>query len=210
VQHLSHIKNIVFDLGGVIIDLDFAGALNAFSNLSGLPVEEVKNRTKGFMLFTEYEKGQISSDGFRDQIRQILQIQSTDDQIDQAWNALLGGIPKERVELLQFLKPKFNTFALSNTNEIHVREFSSIVSQSMGSVDSFMELFHEVYFSHEMKMRKPDAEIYETVLNGQDLLASETLFIDDNRQNIESAANLGIHTHHLLDANSLTNWIYGA
>ncbi len=208
-QHLGHIRNIVFDLGGVIIDLDFAGALQAFAQLSTLSVEEVKSRTKGFMLFTEYEKGLISSHDFRNQVRETLDITSSDSAIDEAWNSLLGGIPQERVILLQNLKQKFNLFALSNTNEIHVREFTKVVQRTMGSIESFMDLFHEVYFSHLMKMRKPEPEIYQQVLQAQNINPSETLFIDDNHYNIESAARLGIQTHHLTDANTLTSWIYG-
>lgn len=206
---LKNIKNVIFDLGGVIIDLDFQETLSHFSTLSGLSTEEVKDRTQGLMLFKEYEKGLISSADFRDQVRKVLKFEANDARIDEAWNSLLGGMPKERLQLLQRLKLSYRTFALSNTNEIHVKQFSTIVSKSLGSIQSFIDLFERVYFSHEMKMRKPESEIYQTVLETENLPPHCTLFIDDNWENIQSAQALGIQTHHLRDANTLIQLFHG-
>lgn len=206
---LTNINNLIFDLGGVIIDLDFPASNKEFANLSGLSVNEVVQRTEGMMLYGEYEKGLISSQQFRRQISDLLQFSASDEAIDKAWCAMLGGMPAPRLQLLQRLKSKYRTFALSNTNDIHVRKFNSIVEESLGSVHLFNEHFEEVYFSHEMKMRKPDSEIYLTVLQEQQLKPAETLFIDDNLDNIQGAANLGIQTLHLQDPQQLISFFNG-
>ncbi len=193
---LTNINNLIFDLGGVIIDLDFQASFQEFATLSGLSANEVAQRTEGLMFFTDYEKGLISSQQFRQQIGDLLQFSASDNAIDNAWCSMLGGMPAPRLQLLQRLKSKYRTFALSNTNDIHVRKFNSIVEKSLGNVHLFNEHFEEVYFSHEMKMRKPDSEIYLTVLQEQQLKPAETLFIDDNLNNVQGAANLGIQTLH--------------
>lgn len=206
---LNNIRNIIFDLGGVIINLDFPAAYGHFSRLSGLSLDQVKERTRGLMLFEDFEKGLIDSAAFRHQMRQTLNISSSDDEIDLAWNSLLGDIPRERLRLLQKLKGPYRTFALSNTNEIHVREFGNIAKKSLGSLQSFTDHFDAVYFSCEMKLRKPEPEIYQAVLTAEKLAPAQTLFIDDNAENIHSAAQLGIRTLHLTDAGTLTSLFNG-
>ena len=206
---LTNINNLIFDLGGVIIDLDFQASFQEFATLSGLSANEVAQRTEGLMFFTDYEKGLISSQQFRQQIADLLQFSASDNDIDNAWCSMLGGMPAPRLQLLQRLKSRYRTFALSNTNDIHVREFNSIVEKSLGSVHLFNEHFEEVYFSHEMKMRKPDSEIYLTVLQEQQLKPAETLFIDDNLDNVQGAANLGIQTLHLQDPQQLISFFNG-
>ena len=206
---LNNINNLIFDLGGVIIDLDFQASFQEFATLSGLSANEVAQRTKGLMFFTDYEKGLISSQQFRQQIGDLLQFSASDNAIDFAWCSMLGGMPAPRLQLLQRLKSKYRTFALSNTNDIHVKKFNRIVEESLGSVQLFNEHFEEVYFSHEMKMRKPDSEIYLTVLQEQQLKPSETLFIDDNLDNVQGAANLGIQTLHLQDPKQLISFFNG-
>jgi putative hydrolase of the HAD superfamily len=207
---LSTIKNLIFDLGGVIIDLDFQAAYQHFADLSGLTVNEVVARTEGLMLFLEYEKGLVTSEEFRKQMRILLEISASDHSIDRAWCAMLGGIPQNRLKLLKSLKPNYRTFALSNTNDIHVRKFNSIVEKSLGNDSLLSDHFEKIYFSHQMKMRKPDVEIYQTVLSEQQLLPEETLFIDDNHENIVGAASLGIKTFHLPDPDQLITYFNGA
>ena len=208
-MELNNINNLIFDLGGVIIDLDFQASFQEFATLSGLSADEVAQRTDGLMFFTEYEKGLISSQQFREQISDLLQFSAPDETIDKAWCAMLGGMPAPRLQLLQRLKSKYRTFALSNTNDIHVRNFNTIVEKSLGSVQLFNEHFEEVYFSHEMKMRKPDPEIYLMVLQEQQLNPTETLFIDDNLDNVQGAAKLGIQTLHLQNPQHLISYFNG-
>ncbi len=194
---------MIFDLGGVIIDLDLEASYREFSRLSGLEIPEVINRTRGLMLFEDYETGAINSQDFRNQINELLEMTATNQEIDHAWCALLGEIPSERLNLLNKLKHGYRTFALSNTNDIHAQKFDQIAEQSLGNAVLFSEHFERVYLSHEMKMRKPNIEIYQTVLADQDLNPSETLFIDDNLENILGAESVGIQTVHLKDPGQL-------
>jgi putative hydrolase of the HAD superfamily len=206
---LQNIKNIIFDLGGVIIDLDLQAAFEAFASLSNLSVTEIVQKTNGLMLFTEYEQGMVSSQQFRQQIADLLQISVSEETIDDAWCAMLGGIPVQRLDLLRSLRSTYRTFALSNTNDIHVRRFNNIVENATGSANILDEYFEKVYFSHEMKMRKPDTVIYQTVLDQQSLVPAETLFIDDNLDNISGAGSIGIQTLHLTHPEQLTTFFNG-
>ncbi|GJM28817.1 MAG: hydrolase [Cyclobacteriaceae bacterium] len=206
---LSNIKNLIFDLGGVIIDLNLPAAYQAFASLSNLSVSEIVKRTNGLMLFTDYEKGLVTSEEFREQIGSLLNIPASADTIDDAWCTMLGNIPIERLELLSSLLPKFRTFALSNTNDIHAERFDSMIGQTIGNKGLLNEYFEKVYFSHEMKMRKPDAEIYQAVLDEQRLVPAETLFIDDNLENINGASTLGIRTLHLQTPQQLITFFNG-
>ena len=149
------------------------------------------------MLFKDFEKGLISSTDFRNQIQELLGFSAAASAIDEAWCAMLGVIPARRLKLLHTLKDRFRTFALSNTNEIHVRKFNDILENSLGSAHLFHDHFEHVYYSHQMKMRKPDPEIYKQVLDNRSLVPEQTLFIDDNHDNIVGAHKLGIRTVHL-------------
>ncbi|MEM8964782.1 MAG: HAD family phosphatase [Bacteroidota bacterium] len=190
---LSAIRNIIFDLGGVIIDLDvqatFAGFASVNRNLdaSKLSLDEV-----GLLL--DYEKGLISSEAFRAGIHEVLENPSlTDEKIDKVWNSMLLSIPEERLALIQRLAQNYRLFVLSNTNEIHVTAFNQIVEQVSGqpTIDAF---FEKVYFSHEVKMRKPEQQIYEHVLEDSQLKPEETLFLDDKQENLLAAQKVGIDT----------------
>lgn len=161
------------------------------------------------MLFNDFEKGLVSSPEFRLQIAGILEFSASDEQIDHAWCSMLGEIPAWRLHLLQRLNKQYRTFALSNTNDIHVRKFNKIVEKSLGSTKLLNHHFERVYFSHEMKMRKPDAEIYLTVLQEQQLAPQETLFIDDNMDNIHGASKLGIQTLYLQQPQQLISFFNG-
>lgn len=191
------IKNIIFDLGGVVLNLSVDSTLRQFSELSGYPVEEVMKVYHSRPEFLAYEKGEITNDEFRRSLKDIFGITSTDLELDQCWNAMLGDIPGERIELLKELKSKYRTYLLSNTNAIHLECFRGIVKRSGGMIDSLDPLFHRTYYSHLMKMRKPDPGIYQYVLRENDLEASETIFLDDNEANLKGAAAVGIQTFHV-------------
>ncbi|HMJ67810.1 MAG TPA: HAD family phosphatase [Cyclobacteriaceae bacterium] len=194
----AHIKfkNIIFDLGGVIIDLSVDSTLRKFSELSGHPVDKVIDIYHTRPEFLAYEKGEITNDEFRSALRDIFGMRSLDSELDLCWNAMLGGIPAERIELLRELKQKYKTFLLSNTNAIHLDCFSGIVKKAH-NLESLEPLFHKTYYSHLMKMRKPDPEIYEYVLRENNLQAGETIFLDDNVSNLKGAASVGIQTFHV-------------
>jgi epoxide hydrolase-like predicted phosphatase len=192
--HLNF-KNIIFDLGGVILNLSIPATFKAFANASGKSVEDIIPHFTSSE-FLDYEKGLITDDEFRNKVRHKLQKELSDEAIDQCWNAMLGDIPNDRIQLLQRLNKTHRTFLLSNTNEIHLKHFLKINQESTGeeNLDSY---FHKTYYSHRLKMRKPDAEIFQYVLKENNLVAEETLFLDDNLSNLAGAASTGIKTFHV-------------
>ena len=192
----GEIKNLIFDLGGVIINLDVVRTFKAFADLGQCSIEEVKSKVSQHTFFNEYEKGLLTDDEFRAHIRSFLNTKVTDDQIDFAWNAMLLDIPKEKYEMLLKLKSSFNVFLLSNTNNIHLQAVNEIVFKDTKRSD-LSHYFHKDYYSHLMKMRKPDAEIFERVLIENSLVANETYFLDDNLENIQGAKSVGIQTAHI-------------
>lgn len=192
----SGIKNIIFDLGGVILNLSVDSTLRKFAEFSGQPVAKVVETYHARPEFLAYEKGEMTNDEFRKAIREIFGVTHLNTEIDTWWNAMLGDIPKERIDLLRELKSKYKTFLLSNTNAIHLDSFTGMVQKAHG-LESLSPLFHKTYYSHLMKMRKPDPGIYEYVLNENGLKANETIFLDDNVANLKGAASVGIQTFHV-------------
>jgi glucose-1-phosphatase len=198
----SSVQNLVFDLGGVIINLSVRQTYQAFSQLSGLTSTHVEELTKAEAFFYEYETGTITSDDFRKSVRKILALNCSDSAIDEAWNAMLLDIPTHRINILLQLKNKYRLFLLSNTNEIHKLAFNKCLFECSGH-NSFDSIFEKVYLSHEVGLRKPDSDIYSLVLQQNSLLASETLFFDDTELNLFGAHSVGIHTFHVKNADEL-------
>jgi len=195
-EKLQKIKTIIFDLGGVIIDLHVEKTISAFSDLSGLSNQKVEDAYLSASVFKEYEKGLISDDQFISQLKMEFKIEAHASEIKKAWNAMLGQIPINRIEEVKSLLKNYKCIVLSNTNAIHEKAFHKILSDSFPYAH-LNDLFNEVYFSHELNQRKPDQEIYENVLKQSQTLADEALFMDDSKLNLESAAQLGIHTLHI-------------
>ena len=190
---LNGIKNIIFDLGGVIINIRFQLALDAFQKLSksGKVLEFTQRQQSG--LFDAYETGRISDAEFRAGLREQYYIEATDAEIDEAWNALLLDIPEERIHLLRELGNKYRLFLLSNTNAIHLVRFNQIVAESF-TIPDLDSLFEKTYYSHLIGQRKPDAVVFEQILAENNLEAAETLFVDDSIQHIEGANTVGLKT----------------
>ena len=191
-QIQTHIKNIIFDFGGVILNIDYKLTEKAFRELGLTDFAGIYSQATQKELFDVFEKGLISPAEFRTEIRKFIG-SATDTQIDQAWNAMLLDLPEERVSLLDKLRKTHRIFLLSNTNEIHFTSFS-LYMKSKFKRDLLFELFEKAYVSHELKMRKPDSEIFEFVLNENGLKKEETLFIDDSIQHIEGAKKAGLNT----------------
>jgi glucose-1-phosphatase len=190
------IRHLIFDLGGVIINLAPEKTVEAFASLAGLPKEEVFRLYAQRPEFHDYEKGLISDVEFRQTLRSLFSSRATDDQLDACWNAMLLDIPIQRIDLLKRLRSHFSLFLLSNTNNIHLTCFNRILHRGTG-LSAMDVLFDRAYYSHEMKMRKPDREIYDYVLAQHQLKASETLFLDDNLSNLEGAQQAGIKTFYV-------------
>jgi putative hydrolase of the HAD superfamily len=193
---LTGVKNIIFDYGGVIINIDFKLTINAFKELGFLNVEECVFQSKGSDLLVKMEKGHISIKEFRTEIRNISKLNLTDVQIDFAWNALLLDMPVKRINLIEKLKTKYRIFLLSNTNKLHYNSYLKTLQTEFGYTD-FNALFEKAWFSHDLGLIKPTAEIYNYVLNDASIKPQETLFIDDCEVNIIGARNVGLKVHHL-------------
>lgn len=188
---MSEIKNIIFDLGGVIINLDIPKTISEFNKLSNQPFDSIYNQLQQTPVFDLFDKGQITESDFFSELRKTLPDNITDEQLLFAWNAMLLDFPKHRLELLNKLKPNYRLFLLSNTNESHVLEFEKTLFASHG-YKNLEPFFEKVYYSCRMNQRKPNADIFESVLNENNLIAEETLFIDDSPQHVEGALTLGI------------------
>ncbi len=201
---MNTIDSIIFDLGGVILNLRHANTIEAFSSLCGVDSCQVAVQYSQSSLFDDYEMGRISSAEFRDGIRTLLDVNCSDREIDDAWNAMLIDIPKERVELLKTLKTQKQIFLLSNTNEIHRTRIESIFAKSYGrEFENLSALFDQAYFSYLMSERKPNPSIFQRVIDEHNLDPSRTLFIDDTAQYIEGAKTTGLQTIHLTNAQTI-------
>ena len=193
---LPQVKNIIFDLGGVLLNLDFGLTEKAFLDL-GLPdLNGIYSHARQTGLFDEFEKGNISAPEFRSQMKSFIQRDVSDESIDRAWNAMLLDLPLERIEVLKRVKKTHRIFLLSNTNEIHYSYYSHHLKQAHGFPD-LSHIFEREYLSYKVRMRKPDAEIFEKVLEENKLRKEETLFIDDTIRHIEGACRVGLHALHL-------------
>lgn len=189
----KNIKNVIFDLGGVIININMPLTFKAFAQLA--PNKDIPNYTYNYQapIFKQYEVGAISSAEFRDGLRDLIGEPLTDQQIDDAWNAMLLDIPAQRMDLLLDLKEQYRTFLFSNTNAIHYDAFNKVVEAEFGE-PTLDKYFERTYYSHIMQQRKPDADAFRTILDDNGLLATETLFLDDTPGHLEGAKTLGIQT----------------
>lgn len=185
------IRNIIFDLGGVLLNLDMPATATAFKQIGLHSFDELYTQAKQTGLFDDFDKGVISPDEFRTELRRYLPQNTTDEAIDNAWNAMLLDLPPQRLELLQSLRSKYNLYLLSNTNEIHVKAFSAYLQNTFGFPD-FSDFFDQWYYSCRMGMRKPDEEIFLKVMSNHNLVPAETIFIDDSKQHVDGAAKTGI------------------
>ncbi|AWW33258.1 HAD family phosphatase [Echinicola strongylocentroti] len=201
-------KNIdffVFDLGGVIIDLDIPFTISQLSSyLDGDGNDELGN----FMahpVHHAFEKGEISEAIFRDEIRRSFNKEWTDREIDAIWNGMLKNIPMQKIELLRELRKTHPVYMLSNTNGIHFKKVEEILLNDTG-IDRFSTLFDELFLSHEMGCRKPDAVIYEKVLEKVGMPAEKGVFFDDTAPNLTGAQKVGLNTVHINHPNALMDY----
>ena len=199
------VKNLIFDLGGVILDLSVDSTLHSFANLSGIETSVVKKLFVSSKGFESYEKGEISDEEFRKFVKELYNIQAPDETLDACWNAMLVNTPVRKLQLLETLKTKYNVYLLSNTNNIHVHYINNTLLPRI-KCNSLDDFFHRSYYSHQMKKRKPDAEIFQQVLDEGGFKPEETLFLDDNRDNVQGAGKLGIKTVHVINPDMIFDY----
>jgi glucose-1-phosphatase len=192
---MATIKNIIFDLGGVIMNIDFKYTEEAFAKLGFTDFSHYITQHHITPLFEAYETGKIDDATFIKGIQEIAGKPIKADEIKHAWNALLLDFPPERIELLKRIKNRYRIFLLSNTNALHHAAFQKKFFLLTGGY--LEDIFHKTYYSQTTKMRKPDAEIYQLVIDENMLIPSETLFIDDTASNFSGAEQTGLQTFHL-------------
>ncbi len=189
----NSVKNIIFDLGGVIINIKPQNTYDAFEKLIGSPINQQNLPVDHYPIFSEFERGTLSSETFLNQFRSEFNINVSDTEIIHAWNAMLLDIPSERHELLLKLKKDYNLFLLSNTNEIHRLYIDQLIRDEYAQ-DGLNTYFKKTFTSYELNLQKPEDAIFTQVLNDQNLIANETLFIDDTEIHLKTAQKLGIQT----------------
>ena len=203
------IKNIIFDLGGVIVNINHSRTHEAFLKLAhGGDLSKAYTLTKQSPIFDKFECGHLTPEQFRVEISTLLGISADTKAFDEAWSALLVDFPRARIELLQSLSERFHLFLLSNTNAIHVPFINSLLQHDTGH-HSLDKLFTKVYFSHVIRKRKPTPEAYLHVLEDSGLIASESLFVDDLLANVEGARAVGMEGLHLTNGDivgTMTDW----
>lgn len=190
---MKKIKNILFDLGGIFIEIDFKKTKEAFVALGVVNFDDLYTQHTAASLFEKLETGIYSPIEFYEEFRKTTQLPLSNQQIQQAWNAMLGTFPLDRLEWLSEIKNKYAVYLYSNTNIIHYQAFQEIYRQCTGR-KSFDEYFIKAHYSHELGLRKPYPESFTKLLAVENLLANETLFIDDTPGNIEGAAQAGLQT----------------
>ncbi len=198
------IKNIIFDLGGVIINIDVSAVMRELEKMGHDQAMELNHYLIRNDVFIRLETGELSPDEFRNIIRKQLGKPLTDHEIDRAWNTIIGDIPPERIRLLESVRKNYRTFLLSNTNLIHFNHYNDYIRSSYG-YDRLEDLFDKAYFSFQLGMYKPDPKIFEHVIKDAGLLPHDTLFIDDAKINTDSASESGIMGFYLHDGISVSD-----
>ena len=191
---MQNIKNIIFDYGNVIFEINFKMAQEALAQLGIANIEDFFAHKTHNTLFDDFETASISEDEFRAGIRAAAENPNlTDSEIDAAWNSLLIGVPPTLHDTLLKVREKYRTFLLSNNNVIHYKYIISYLDREFGMPDN-SSLFEKTYYSQDMFLRKPHVEIFKKVIEENGLVAEETLFIDDSPQHLVGAKQAGFQT----------------
>nr|WP_299344064.1 HAD family phosphatase [Allomuricauda sp.] len=186
------IKNIILDFGDIFINLDKAATARAMIPFGFMGITPELDS-----LFKEYEKGTVSSSKFLQEVSNAFP-KATESDLINVWNAIFLDFPDSRLDFVEQLaqENQYRLFLLSNTNDIHIEYVKK--TMGMDKYNRFKNAFEVFYLSYEMGMRKPELEIFEFVLQQNDLEPHETLFVDDTKENTDSASQLGIKTWNLL------------
>ena len=192
----AKIKNIIFDLGGVILDIDETIVYKDLEKM-GISTSELAQSKEFIDIMSKFDTGIYTAPTFRKKTKALLgQEKMTDQRFDAIWNAMLLDIPRERIEAIEKVKKHYKIFLMSNSNVIHYDLYVRDLQLRFG-YHEFDELFNKSYFSFAEHLEKPDPRFFELILDHEGLLPEETLFIDDTAANIEVAKSLGIKTYHI-------------
>jgi putative hydrolase of the HAD superfamily len=204
---IQGIRHIIFDLGGVLLNLDYTRTEKAFIELGIHNFNELYSQLRQTSLFDDWEIGRITKDEFLNKLIEIAPAGTTADQVIYAWNAMLMDFPMRRLQLLQQLRAHYDLLLLSNTNELHELAFNEILLQSHG-LPGLGVFFDKVYYSHRIGMRKPGQEVFRYILEENGFKPEHTLFIDDSPQHIETAKSLGIQAIYLEKGMTIENDVF--
>ncbi|AXY76921.1 HAD family phosphatase [Paraflavitalea soli] len=193
---MQQIQNIIFDLGGVLLNLDMQKTETAFTEMGVKNFKDLFALGHAASFFREYEVGSINDDEFITALQNLAGIRAERAAVIAGWNAMLRDFPAERIELLIRLKKNYRIFLFSNTNAIHLTAFQKTYSDAFGG-NLLDTLFEKTWYSHNINRRKPDVKAFEYVLQDAQLLPHETLFIDDALVNVEGARAAGMQGYHL-------------
>ncbi len=186
----TEITTVIFDLGGVVLDLDMTKTFDLLGSQSARGSAAFADLLHKPGLFHDFEVGRITQTDFRKQLSDWAGLSTTDLEFDTMWNAMLLNIPEERLQWIAALRNKYTTALLSNTNEIHVQAFEKNFQEQVGK--PLQHYFHHVFYSCRMDSRKPDAAIFEHVLQALQVKAENVLFLDDNPDNVAGAQSVGM------------------
>ena len=196
-MQIDPIKYFIFDFGGIFINIHYHATSKAFTDLGFTGFDDFYSQTHALDLFEKLETGAVNAADFYNAVRHISNLPGlTDAKIEEAWSAMLGDFRLDSLNFILKLKEKYPVYLLSNTNAIHFNKFEDTLKALTGN--SLAYYFNKVYYSHNVNLRKPNADIYEFVLNDIGAKAEEAIFIDDTKINIDAASGLGLATHLLL------------
>lgn len=197
----STLTTLIFDFGGVLINLDLPLCINKLKEIGATGVEKYLSNFGQSDFFLQWEKGEIGLGEFRENIRAISSGQPSDDEIDAAWMAFLQDIPAEKIELLKQLRSRYRILMLSNTNPLHIEQSARTAFEAHGT--TMNELFDKCYLSYEIGLTKPGRDIFEYLLNDAGVEPGECLFLDDGQKNIDTARAMGFQTRLVSPGESL-------
>lgn len=187
----TEIKAIVFDMGGVLVDLDMDRCRHHFIDKLGYKdIDNILDACHQKGIYSDLEGGTMSPEDFRKEILNGCNPGTTDKDVDEAMQSLLVGIEPYKSELLRDLSTKFDLYMLSNNNSISFARSRAMFEEAGIPVET---TFKHLFLSYEMKMLKPSAEIYLSSIEYIGLPAENLLFIDDSQANIDAARSCGMN-----------------
>lgn len=202
----SKIKNIIFDFGGVLFEIDYHLPVKEFAKLGYDEFANIYSQSAQNEMFDRLETGRVSNDEFMQYLHDRVP-SATREEVDNAWNSILLHIMPEQVEAVYKVKQNgYRTFLLSNTNAIHVAAFEEMTDKVLG-IDHFKNAFEKVYYSNEIQYKKPYPETFLKVCEWNGLVPEETLFIDDSLQHVKGALEAGLHAYHLQAPERLADFL---
>lgn len=201
---MTNIRTIIFDFGNVLLDIDVSRTWGIFKALLGDEYQAALTQLHSENVFDNFEMGLLSEAEFLNTLQRASQRPISQATILDVWNSMLIRQPKHRLDMLLELRKSYQVMLLSNTNETHIRWVRAHLRRDLGITDFEATYFDKVYYSHDVLLRKPNADIYQFVLRDANILPEQTLFIDDNADNIATAALLGIQTIHHNPQNDIT------